>query len=136
VSATGAVPENKIEGGRLVYPVKLPPGLAASALDLGNHVIIDHGNGEFSQYAHLQHESVTVRVGDRVSAGQQIGRIGFSGDTGFHVHLHYGLVTGTEISSLHALPAYFTNFRRLLGTGAIAVSQGSVDSGDLIEATP
>jgi murein DD-endopeptidase MepM/ murein hydrolase activator NlpD len=36
---------------------------------VGNYVVLDHGNGEFSLYAHLQPGSVRVRAGERVSGG-------------------------------------------------------------------
>jgi len=53
-----------------------------------NYVIIDHGGGHFSKYMHLQHESVKVKVGDIVRAGQAIA---LSGSTGFatSAHLHF-----------------------------------------------
>lgn len=51
----------------------------------GNTVIIDHG-GRRSLYAHL--DSVSVRPGQRVVAGQHIGAVGRSGfATGPHLHL-------------------------------------------------
>ncbi len=53
----------------------------------GNRVFIDHGNGWVSQYYHLQRDSVTVNVGDPVTAGQVIGKVGSSGNSaGPHVH--------------------------------------------------
>jgi murein DD-endopeptidase MepM/ murein hydrolase activator NlpD len=54
--------------------------------ELGNHVIIDHGFGYQSVYAHL--DRFNVRVGQKVSRGDVIG---FVGSTGLSTapHLHY-----------------------------------------------
>jgi len=51
----------------------------------GNCVIIDHGNGVQTLYAHLSKHS--VKVGDIVSAGDEVGKIGSTGNsTGPHLH--------------------------------------------------
>jgi len=52
----------------------------------GNYVIIDHGNGFSTLYAHLQ--ASDVNVGDFVGAGQTIGWVGLTGRT-FGYHLHF-----------------------------------------------
>lgn len=55
----------------------------------GNSVIIDHGNGEFSFYAHLRRGSLKVRTGNVVKATQQIGEVGNSGNSPIpHLHFH------------------------------------------------
>lgn len=55
---------------------------------LGNVVIIDHGNGWQTRYAHLRQGSVRVQPGQEVAAGAVLGRIGLSGRTEFP-HLHF-----------------------------------------------
>ncbi|MGO1316941.1 MAG: M23 family metallopeptidase [Cellulomonadaceae bacterium] len=56
---------------------------------LGNHVIIDAGDGSFAVLAHLQRGSTSVRVGEVVDAGQEVGRCGNSGNsTEPHLHMH------------------------------------------------
>ena len=52
----------------------------------GNLLIIDHGGGIASWYAHA--DSYMVNEGDTVTQGQQIGRVGSTGySTGPHLHL-------------------------------------------------
>ena len=74
----------------------------------GNCVIIDHGNSEYSVMMHLQLGSVAVKVGDRVTTGQVIGKLGSSGDaTG--PHLHYQLQSGPRLWQSQSLPVRFQN---------------------------
>ena len=51
----------------------------------GNAVILDHGNGVFSGYWHMQ--KLDVAAGDHVVAGQELGEVGTTGmSTGPHLH--------------------------------------------------
>ncbi len=51
----------------------------------GQHVVIDHGNGESSLYAHL--DSVQVTVGQYVATGTPLGTLGATGNSeGAHLH--------------------------------------------------
>ncbi len=53
----------------------------------GHTVVISHGNGLTTRYAHMQPGSLNVYVGQYVYQGQQIGRIGSTGNsTGPHLH--------------------------------------------------
>ncbi len=56
--------------------------------ECGNGVVIDHPDGWQTQYCHLKEGTVSVRVGDPVSAGQPVGQVGMSGLTEFP-HLHF-----------------------------------------------
>jgi len=59
----------------------------------GNHIIIDHGNGLQTLYGHLEY--LNVKVGDHVSRGQVLGKMGRSGNvrgrTGIHLHFEVRL---------------------------------------------
>lgn len=53
----------------------------------GNMVLINHGDGYKTRYAHMITGSMTVSVGDYVEAGQTIGKVGSTGNsTGPHLH--------------------------------------------------
>jgi murein DD-endopeptidase MepM/ murein hydrolase activator NlpD len=80
------------------------PGHAA-----GNHVVIDHGNGEFSLLAHMQPHSVKVKVGQRVRAGGLLGLAGNSGNTS-EPHLHVHLMTGPSMDDADGLPMPFSDY--------------------------
>lgn len=60
---------------------------SVAGVECGNGVMIDHDGGWATQYCHLKQDSITVRRGDRVEAGDVLGEIGLSGMTEFpHVH--------------------------------------------------
>ncbi|MGW3687218.1 M23 family metallopeptidase [Streptomyces sp. NPDC005125] len=62
----------------------------------GNEVVIKHADGRYSQYGHLS--ALSVSVGRTVSAGQQIGLSGATGNaTG--PHLHFEVRTGPAYGS-------------------------------------
>lgn len=64
----------------------------------GNCIIVDHGLGLQSLYAHLS--QMNVKPGDSVTKGQVIGRSGTTGMAGGD-HLHFGiLVGGLEVAPL------------------------------------
>ena len=66
----------------------------------GHTVVIDHGNGIRTRYAHMYPGSIAVRVGQKVYQGQQIGRIGSTGNsTGPHLHFEV-LVNGYKVNPL------------------------------------
>ncbi len=93
VAALGTVPDNV-------------PGEFDDVDPLGNHVIIDHGTGEFSFLAHLREGSVAVEPGQRVSAGEVVGECGNSGRSS-EAHLHYHLQDSPDLGAGEGMPAQF-----------------------------
>ena len=77
-------------------------------LVIGNYVVIRHGGGEFSQYAHLKQGSVRVKVDDAVTRGQVIGQLGHTGNT-TEPHLHFQLTDGQDPMYSRGLPIVFKN---------------------------
>jgi murein DD-endopeptidase MepM/ murein hydrolase activator NlpD len=85
------------------------PGVMNRDSLAGNHVVIDHGQKEFSFLAHLQKGSVRVKVGDKIEAGATIGTCGNSGNTSMP-HLHYHLQNSPVLDDGDGLPAQFRDY--------------------------
>jgi hypothetical protein len=98
----------------------------------GNYIVIDHLNGEFSVFGHIQQGSSRVRAGQMVRQGERIAAMGASGSSLFP-HLHYELRTGPGAKNVEGLPSYFSNFRRILGSRSIDVKRGVINTGDLVD---
>jgi hypothetical protein len=73
---------------------------------LGNHVVIDLGDGVWAALAHLQHESVTVKPGDDVAAGDVIARCGNSGNSSVP-HVHFQLMDHENVLFADGVPFEF-----------------------------
>ena len=77
-----------IRDGMVDVDVRSVPRGMIAGRECGNGMVITHGGGFETQYCHLKRGSLTVIEGDEVSAGQEIGLVGLSGDTSFpHVHV-------------------------------------------------
>ena len=85
------------------------PGVMNPKQPMGNHVIIDHGNGEFSFFAHFRKGSVAVKKGDALRAGDLLGLVGNSGNSS-EPHLHYHLQDTAEFAKGRGLPAAFQDY--------------------------
>ncbi|NHQ74609.1 M23 family metallopeptidase [Roseovarius gahaiensis] len=64
--------------------------------ECGNAVRIDHGSGWQTLYCHLKQNSIRVKQGDRVQAGDVLGLVGLSGLTNVP-HVHLGVLKDGEI---------------------------------------
>jgi hypothetical protein len=94
----------------------------------GNHVLIDHGNGEVSLLAHIQRGSITVQRGQPVRGGDVLGRCGNSGNS-TEPHLHYQLMTGRRYLKAFGLPAQFQNYM----ADGVFISRGEPKRGQVLE---
>ena len=75
----------------------------------GNSIVIDHGMGLFSLYAHTSTQKVDV--GDMVKAKQIIANTGSTGAV-FGDHLHFGiLVQGVEVNPLEWMDKHWIKVR-------------------------
>jgi murein DD-endopeptidase MepM/ murein hydrolase activator NlpD len=97
VTAVDSVPDNE-------------PGRTNRGAPPGNHVVVDHGHGEFSLLAHFRRGSIEVQEGDRVEAGQRLGACGNSGNSS-EPHVHYHLQDGPGFGEAVGLPAQFRGYR-------------------------
>ena len=88
---------------------------------MGNYIIIDHGNGISTVYAHLS--SVDVPEGQAVNAGDVIGRTGTTGwSTG--IHLHFEIRENGEISELmNSYPGVDSRFGWVVGGDGGLISE-------------
>jgi murein DD-endopeptidase MepM/ murein hydrolase activator NlpD len=89
--------------GKLIVAAK--DGVVEQAIrggsSYGYMLLINHGNGVKTRYAHMVAGSFMVGVGDRVSAGQPIGRVGSTGNsTGPHLHFEV-IINGNTQNPVH-----------------------------------
>jgi murein DD-endopeptidase MepM/ murein hydrolase activator NlpD len=76
------------------------------SVGVGNAIIIDHRNGEYSLLCHFKYDSITSKVGDEVKRGQMIGLCGNTGNT-TQPHIHFNLQDGPLMQRANGLPAQF-----------------------------
>lgn len=130
-----------IKNKGIIYQVALWPGtviVAGPNSSYGNYVVIDHGHGFYTLYAHMgfgnattaggrplwweseakkiignNKSSLLVKVGDHVEAGQPLGTLGTTGSsTGPHAHIELQLR-----SSYHSGVPYRAGLTNLLFGG-------------------
>lgn len=105
------------------------PNRAVGGNLYGNMIVIDHGTDEFTLLAHLKKGSVTVKVGDRVTQGQRIARVGNSGMS-TEPHLHFHLMDTSDWHSANGLPLQLLDFVR----NGTLVDRGEPRRGDVVTA--
>ena len=98
---------------------QVPGQLPGTALPLdevdGNSVVIDIGDGLYVLNAHMQKNSIRVKVGDRVRRGQSIGLVGNTGNSSAP-HLHFHVMDGPSPLASNGRPYVIDSFT-LAGRG-------------------
>jgi murein DD-endopeptidase MepM/ murein hydrolase activator NlpD/urea transporter len=74
------------------------PGQINTHDNWGNAIVIQHGIGLYSVYAHLKPKTIRVRPGEVITAGQEIARCGNSGRSPVP-HLHFQIQRAAELGS-------------------------------------
>lgn len=96
----------------------------------GNHVIIEHMVGTtaiYSVYAHLKPDSLRVKEGSQVKAGQVLGALGGSGNS-TEPHLHFHLCDRPQVLQCAGIPVEFANIELPWSD-----APRPIQSGDLVE---
>lgn len=96
-------PIEAADGGTVVF--------AGSRGGYGNVAIVDHGGGRQTRYAHL--DKISVKAGEKVSQGQNLGAAGSTGvGTGAHLHFEVreGAIAGQPFSGRAVNPRKYIKF--------------------------
>ena len=100
----------------------------ASCADQANYVVVDHGDGTFGQYWHLQQGGALVEIGDLVGRGDVLG---LSGNTGWSTDPHLHLQVRDPLGQ--SLPLLFEDQPE---TGGAVFAGASFRSGNTPEPAP
>jgi len=85
------------------------PGRVEEIMPTGNRVLISHGNQEYSLFMHLKQNSIKVKTGQKVKAGQAVGECGNSGNSSTP-HLEYRLQNSSGRPLPQTVPAQFIDY--------------------------
>jgi len=101
--------------GKVVWVIDSLPDKPIKERDklAGNHIVIQFQDSLFLALAHLQPNSIPKTVGDNVSAGEIVGKVGMSGNTDFcHLHIHIQDRPKYDIENGISYPIRFREFKR------------------------
>lgn len=76
----------------------------------GNVVVIDHGDGQYGYYAHMRPNSIALKVGAKVKAGDILGDAGNSGDS-TEPGIHFHVMNNPDPNMADGIPAVFANWK-------------------------
>jgi len=111
--------------GKVIYAGTVP--------DDGNLIVIDHGMGVKSWYGHLA--DMSVKVGDDITKGQQIGT---AGNTGLYTSIQYNLYFAVSVKDIFINPIWLIK-NGIAGTDlpdSAAPTSNDINYGDIPSVAP
>lgn len=96
----------------------------------GNYVTIYHSENLYSLYAHLKNNSILVKEGDYIYAGDKIAQLGNSGRSAVP-HLHFQIQTA-HLPGGKTLYANLVNFKKTLADKLYFISYGNPHTNDKV----
>lgn len=93
----------------------------------GNHIVLDLGGGRYAFYAHLQRGSLQVQVGDKVTRGQRIAKLGNTGNSNAP-HMHFHVMDGPSVLGSNGVPYVIEEF----GYAGQVDPQSLIDADDFL----
>lgn len=89
--------------------IMLPDNIEATAKDIrGNYILIKHAENEYGFIGHLKPESICVKVGEKVKAGQIIAKCGNTGNSS-EPHVHFHIQDSMNFFTSAGVPIRFKN---------------------------
>ncbi len=116
VRVVDGVPDNR---GLTEYPRRsMVDDLRRPEWIFGNFIVIEIGDGAWVLLAHLEQDSIEVREGQEVTAGQIVGRGGNSGNS-IEAHLHVQVMNGADPAEpeTSGIPAVFVDYTEFTAVG-------------------
>lgn len=113
IAAAGGSNVIAAKNGTVIYPKagdtgNCVEGNKSCGGSFGNYVIIQHEDGNYTVYAHMQTHSLRVQAGDSVVQGQVIGKVGSTGNSTGN-HLHFEVRVGGSSSANAQQPLNFVS---------------------------
>jgi len=93
----------------VVVGLRIEQPAGSRGLTASNWIQIEHADGIYSEYIHLEQFGNLVDIGDSVLAGDPIARTGDSGDVGTFPHVHFDLTPCGSNLACDTLPVTFRN---------------------------
>lgn len=106
-------------------PQQLPPQYVKKGEDyIGNSVVLQIAPDRYAIYGHLDPGSVAVKVGDRVKAGDVVGKLGNSGNS-TAAHLHFVIADSPDFLTATSIPFVIDHYT-LQGTAVAPTAPGPI----------